>query len=104
MSDKLQIQLPAEWSPQSGVQITWPHENTDWKDIIEEVIPCFVAIAKEIAKRERLLIVCHDIDTVSHQLGKDINHKNILFRSMQTNDTWARDHGAISIFINGEPC
>ena len=104
MSDKLQIQLPAEWSPQSGVQITWPHENTDWKDILDEVIPCFVAIAKEIAKRERLLIVCHDIDTVSHQLGKDINHKNIFFRSMQTNDTWARDHGAISIFINGEPC
>ena len=39
--------LPAEWYPQSAVQLTWPHENTDWAPILDEVIPCFVAIAKE---------------------------------------------------------
>ncbi len=38
--------LPAEWYPQSAVQLTWPHENTDWAPILDEVIPCFVAIAK----------------------------------------------------------
>ena len=40
--------LPAEWYPQSAVQLTWPHENTDWAPILDEVIPCFVAIAKEV--------------------------------------------------------
>ena len=49
--------LPAEWYPQSAVQLTWPHENTDWAPILDEVIPCFVAIAKEVIKREKLLIV-----------------------------------------------
>lgn len=100
----IHIILPPEWAPQSGVQLTWPHENTDWKDVLNEVIPCFVEIAKEIAKREKLLIVCHDFDVVYPQLGKDINHENIQFRTIQSNDTWARDHGAISVFVNGEPC
>ena len=31
--------LPAEWYPQSAVQLTWPHENTDWAPILDEVIP-----------------------------------------------------------------
>lgn len=102
-SDKLQIHLPAEWAKQSGVQLTWPHENTDWKDILDEVIPCFVAIAKEVAKRELLLIVCPDVELVKQQLGSDINAENIRFVELPTNDTWARDHGAISVFVNGEP-
>lgn len=50
--------FPAEWEPQSAVQLTWPHERTDWAPILHEVTPCFVAIAREIVKRENLLIVC----------------------------------------------
>lgn len=52
------IILPAEWYPQSAVQLTWPHEETDWAPILDEVIPCFVSIAKEVIKHEKLLIVC----------------------------------------------
>jgi agmatine/peptidylarginine deiminase len=62
--------LPAEWYPQSAVQLTWPHENTDWAPILDEVIPCFVAIAKEVIKREKLLIVCPDETAVREQLGE----------------------------------
>ena len=29
--------LPAEWYPQSGVQLTWPHKNTDWAYMLDEV-------------------------------------------------------------------
>ena len=29
--------LPAEWYPQSAVQLTWPHENTDWAPILDAV-------------------------------------------------------------------
>ena len=46
MEDK--IILPAEWYPQSAVQLTWPHEETDWAPILDEVIPCFVSIAKDL--------------------------------------------------------
>lgn len=96
------IVLPAEWYPQSAVQLTWPHEGTDWAPILDEVIPCFVAIAKEVIKREKLLIVCSDELVVRRQLG-DVDYDRILFREMETNDTWARDHGGISVFDQREP-
>lgn len=89
--------LPAEWYPQSAVQLTWPHEGTDWAPILEEVVPCFVAIAREIVKREILVVVCPDIEVVKRQLG-DVDYSRVLFREMETNDTWARDHGGISVF------
>ncbi len=94
------IIFPAEWYPQSAVQLTWPHEETDWAPILSEVIPCFVAIAKEIMKREKLLIVCPDEQEVRDVLG-DIDESRVIFREMETNDTWARDHGGISVFDGG---
>lgn len=89
--------LPAEWFPQSGVQLTWPHKNTDWAPILDEVIPCFVAIAKEIMKREMVLVVCPDASEVRAQLGK-VDESRLRFVELPTNDTWARDHGGISVF------
>lgn len=97
------IILPAEWHPQSAIQLTWPHEDTDWAPILDEVIPCFVSIAREVIKREKLLIVCVDEQAVREQLG-EVDYSRILFREMETNDTWARDHGGISVFDEGVPC
>jgi agmatine/peptidylarginine deiminase len=97
------IILPAEWYPQSGVQLTWPHEDTDWAPVLEEVVPCFVAIAKEIMKREMLLIVCNDEKKVRAQLG-EIDEEQVIFRVFnKSNDTWARDHGGITVFVNSIP-
>lgn len=93
---------PAEWHPQSAVQLTWPHADSDWAPILEEVIPCFVAIAKAIIERQKLLIVCPSEDDVRAQLG-DVDYDRVLFREMETNDTWARDHGGISVFDDGQP-
>lgn len=94
------IIVPAEWYPQSAIQLTWPHEDTDWVSILDEVIPCFVAIAREVVKREKLLIVCRDENEVRGQLG-DVDESRIIYREMETNDTWARDHGGISVFDEG---
>lgn len=99
---KNSIIWPAEWYLQSAIQLTWPHEGTDWAPILDEVIPCFVAIAREIVQHEKLLIVCPDEQTVRRQLG-EIDDSRIIFREMETNDTWARDHGGISVFEDGRP-
>ena len=65
----------AEWEHQSMVQLTWPHEGTDWATILDEITAVYEKMAREIRKREPLLIV----DSIPH------------------NDTWARDHGFITI-------
>ena len=67
--------MPAEWEPQSAVQLTWPHEGTDWAPILPEITAVYEEMAHEIKKREPLIIV------------DDIPH----------NDTWARDHGFITV-------
>lgn len=89
--------LPAEWYPQSGVQLTWPHAGTDWAYILKEVQDCFVNIAREIAKRELLLIVTPEPDEVRRQIASIMNMENVRFLHCETNDTWARDHGAITM-------
>jgi agmatine/peptidylarginine deiminase len=96
------IIFPAEWHPQSAVQLTWPHEETDWCALLDEVIPCYVAIVKEVVKREKVVIVCRDEQTVRSQLG-DADYAQIVFCETASNDTWARDYGGISVIENGVP-
>ena len=67
--------MPAEWEHQSSIQLTWPHKDTDWAPILPEITAVYEEMAREIRKREPLLIV------------DDILH----------NDTWARDHGFITV-------
>lgn len=93
--------LPAEWEPQSAVQLTWPHENSDWADDLELVIPCFVAIAREILKRQKLVVVCKNAQLVQLQIA--VASDNLILIELPTNDTWARDHGAIAIEESGKP-
>jgi agmatine/peptidylarginine deiminase len=94
--------LPPEWYPQSGVMLTWPHRNSDWIDLIDEVEYCFVLIAREILKVENLLIVCFDPTSVASKLEGFLN-KNLVLVQLDSNDTWARDHGPITILKNGKP-
>ena len=49
--------LPAEWEPQEGVQLTWPHAATDWAPMLDEITATYEVMAREIARRERLLII-----------------------------------------------
>lgn len=89
--------LPAEWALQSGVQLTWPHANTDWAYMLEEVQQCFIAIASEIAKRELLLIVTPEPEEVRMQISAAVNMDNVRFwnvkRMILGRATWSYHYG-----------
>ena len=93
--------LPAEWHPQSAIQLTWPHKNTDWVDILDEVIVCFSTLVRLIAGHQKVLIVCPSKDLVLPHI-LDANLSNVIFSEMPTNDTWARDHGGITVIEDGK--
>ena len=95
------IVFPAEWADQSGVMLTWPHDKTDWADMLDEVELCFIEIVKAIAEKEKVLIVCPDQLLLSNKL-KDCRVENLIFAELASNDTWARDHGAITVTIDGK--
>ncbi len=66
--------LPAEWERQSMVQLTWPHAKTDWAYMLSEITKTYEEMAAAIRKYEDLLVV-----------------------GEPNNDTWARDHGFITL-------
>ncbi len=98
--------LPPEWAPQSGVQLTWPHAFGDWSERLEQVEPVFTAIAREIARRERVLIACYDaahcrhVETTLRAAGVDMGA--VLLKVAPSNDTWARDHGPITVLCRDQ--
>jgi len=94
--------LPAEWEPQSAVQITFPHEKTDWVDNLEEALACFAEIAATVSRYQKVLIVCRDAKALKPRLKRAVA-ENLLFAECDTNDTWARDHGGITVLENGRP-
>ncbi len=94
--------FPAEWYPQEGVMITWPHRDSDWAPMLEEVTRCYVAISKEILRREKLLaLVPPGFDIAP--FFTDEERKNLITVVIASNDTWTRDHGPIILFHDGIP-
>lgn len=97
------IQLPAEWARQSAIQLTWPHKDTDWAYMLDEVEACFVNIAREIAARQLLLIVTPHPEAVEQRIASEVNMSRVRFVKCATNDTWARDHAGITVKVDGKP-
>ena len=99
--------LPAEWEPQSGVMLTWPHKQTDFASELTKVEMIFCELAIIISQYERVIICSSSEEHTSH-----ISHlllqttcllDNVRFFVVSSNDCWARDHGPISIIKNDIP-
>jgi len=99
--------LPAEWHEQDAVQLTWPHEGTDWRHTLREVTRCYLNMAKVLLTRVHfIIIVTPEPEIVQMQLRKAVGVENlprIVFCMAPTNDTWARDHGFITLLAPDGP-
>lgn len=95
--------LPAEWEEQACIQLTWPHRGTDWDSepgLYGDVTACYLSLAAEIAKRENLIIVTPEPEEVIALLEQHLPMESLVRISLlecSTNDTWARDHGMITV-------
>ena len=57
--------------------------------MLSDITATYEEMAREISKREHLLIVSPE--------GKDLSHLNAQQLILNSNDTWARDHGFITL-------
>jgi len=100
------IRFPAEWETQSGVLICWPHRNTDWVDLLDEVNTMYLSLAQTISRFEKLLILTanqtHIAEIKQLLSSASVDLSQIIFHSTQTNDTWTRDYGPITVQQNGQ--
>ena len=94
------LYFPAEWEHQRCIQLTWPHAGTDWADYLTDITETFVQLSSVITCHESLLVVTPDPSstrsTLASRLSQEALH-HITFFQCATNDTWARDHGALTL-------
>ncbi len=92
--------LPAEWEPQDAILLTWPHAATDWNWILDEVTELYEALATVIADYADVIIAVPQahVDEVRERLAAmDAPMEYIHIYACDSNDTWARDHGPITV-------
>lgn len=91
MNGKNGRKMLAEWEPQSCVQLTWPHAGTDWAPMLADITAVYEEMAHAISKREALMIVA------PKSLTPDLSPLTPHLLPFTSNDTWARDHGFITV-------
>ncbi|SMC09014.1 agmatine deiminase family protein [Nitratiruptor tergarcus] len=90
------MRLPAEWEEQKALLLAYPHEKSDWLPYLDEI--------REFYK-EFISIVAHyqDVYLITQKaLNFPPTKHNIHIFKAQTNDTWVRDFGAITVFENNK--
>ena len=99
--------LPAEWAPQSGVMLTWPHDDSDWAPLLNEADTVFAAIGTAVTRFQRLLVVCRDKahrGHVTRRLAENgADPARVTAAIAPSDDTWARDHGPVTVLEDRRP-
>ena len=98
MNNENRYRLPAEWESQDAIALAWPHADTDWAYMLDDVKACFLEIARAInGFGEHLIIVTPEPDAVAREIA-ELDCSRITIIECPTNDTWARDTFAITTY------
>ncbi|WP_440053057.1 agmatine deiminase family protein [Pseudoalteromonas sp. T1lg65] len=93
--------LLPEWAEQDAVMLTWPHADTDWQPILDSVEPVYINLCQHISQVQSVVIVVHSETLKSHVVAlltdAEVDLSKVRFITTPCNDTWARDHGPITV-------
>lgn len=100
--------LPAEWAPQSGVLMAWPHADTEWSHMLAEIRDCVFEIARAVTADGTLLLVVDgrfdDPGAVRQQLVlAGVPDSRLRTATAPLDDTWARDFGPLTVLVDDVP-
>lgn len=96
--------MPSEWHRQSAVQLTWPHEDTDWRPYLAEITDTCVDIVRAVAMYEPVVIAARNPAEVCRLLGERLDSElasRVVVYECDNDDTWARDHAFITLLDAG---
>ncbi|WP_457808159.1 agmatine deiminase family protein [Kushneria sp. EE4] len=100
-------QFLPEWTPQQAVMLSWPGRDSDWASLLEAIETTFVTLIEVIARYQHVLVTLPDDDTrqrlatVLANLGVPDSRLSLVIAP--GDDTWARDHGPLTVMANGRP-
>jgi len=87
--------------------LTWPHARTDWADDLASAEENFFRIAEAVCRHQSLLVSCQSFEQllgIADRLSaQGIPPDRVRLFEVPSNDSWARDHGPITIYEDGRP-
>ncbi len=89
--------FPAEWEEESGVLLSWPHEETDWAEMLPRVTDCYVRLATALCEKGIKLLIISPDSTAPRAALAALPQERIIYVDVATNDTWTRDFGPITV-------
>lgn len=92
--------LPAEWEPQDAILLTWPHKETNWNYILEDLTQLYEALVSVICDYADVIIAAPEaeIEGIKSRLeAMSVPLEYIYIYPVRSNDTWVRDHGPITV-------
>ncbi|SEA24958.1 agmatine deiminase [Desulfuromusa kysingii] len=96
--------LPAEWEPQDAVLLAWPHVQTDWRPILDQVTKVYIELIRQISRFETVIVIAPELQIVRDAVKQaGIDHSRLILIQIDTNDTWTRDFGPITIYTGNKP-
>ncbi|EGK8165171.1 agamatine deiminase [Campylobacter coli] len=82
-----------EWNEQEYLMLSLPHEKSDWKPYLGEIVQAYKEFVRTASEFQKVLLIAPSkSDFVPFE-----NMANVEFFICDTNDTWIRDFGAIDI-------
>lgn len=83
-----------EWEKQELIFLSLPHENTDWKPYLDEILDAYERLVAAIVPFQKVVLICPDERIFEERFAK---FDNVEFVKIDTDDTWIRDYGMIDV-------
>ncbi|WP_172199037.1 agmatine deiminase family protein [Campylobacter sp. RM16188] len=84
----------AEWEKQELLFLSLPHENSDWKPYLNEILDSYEELVSAITPFQKCVLICPDEEIFNSRFAK---FDNVEFVKIDTDDTWIRDYGMIDV-------
>ena len=94
------LRFPAEWEPVDAVLVAWPHGDTDWAPMLDEVRTTYGHIICALSKHVRVIVIGPE-EPAAKYLPESTVCENIEYIKLPTNDTWTRDYGPLTVDVDG---
>lgn len=94
--------FPAEWDRDVAIMISWPHAETDWAYMLEEVTQCYINMVRAFVSKGLKVVIASPDCASTRSLLREVDVSSVFFFEVDTNDTWIRDYGPLTIERDGQ--
>lgn len=92
--------MPAQWEKQQAIILTWPHSQSGFCDNLYPIETLYYQLVSLISQEQQVWINASD-ESLARLKNLYKTNSNVRIFNINSNDCWARDHGAISLYVDG---